>query len=925
MFNFFKNKNKKTQWQNIEYPISSQIISNKLINRMVDRFFKEHLSEVVLEKQFLVLMVRFRLNNTNEIRTFCKLQKLRISSKEYLKKFIEIKSLMLQDDYENQPVSGIIFSWGVRDFSKLRQEFTDSICEQMVGTNKKDIVRIIHNKISIPINTDLSKWGRIITDHPFFKNIDLTRGRTITVQIQERDGITYYKCQLFNHNIEKANWEDKIISFSEDKLIRSIGSTIIEYEQDNIKVKHTIIKTRKMAKIKPSKKIDNKIIAGDLETVLDPNNKMKPFLISFKSNSDIKHYFESTPITLFNKFFKKVLIRKYRSHHIYFHNLSGFDGQFLFSQLVNAGYEIDPMIHKGKLICIEVWDPNKPRNIWYFKDSNHLLLNSLDKLSKSFELTKNKGIFPYYLKDINYKGVFPSYDLFNQFKTSLERYKTEKDNWVACTMRNHNKIWEFRNESISYCLNDSILLFEILNKFNQFIFNKYKLNINNYPTLPSLAFAIFRKDYLKENEIPIITGKVKEEISKGYTGGSTDMFIPALENKKFWDDYGNLMEIEDKKIYAYDVNSLYPSVMKENDFPIGNPAQVEFNYFYLNDNEESNKLFGHFYCDITAPEDLKYPILQIHYKGENGIRTISPVGNFSGWFFSEELKNSLKFGYKIKILRGYQFSRGKIFNGWVEDQYKLRTSYPKSHPMNYIGKILLNSLYGRFGMTDQFLDFILLDNLEFKNFDFVNNQVEEVINFKDKFLVKYKNKVTLEEELKGSYNSGFINVSIPIASAVTAYARIHMSQFKDPKFMSLYDYNLYYSDTDSIYTDRPLPDKFISNSRLGALKLEGIYDKAIFLAPKVYALKNTKEEIIKIKGLSKESIWKHGLNIEILETLLKKDSILNLTQDKWFKSLSEGSIQILEQTYSLKVTANKRNLLYNSEQILVNTTPILLR
>ena len=289
------------------------------------------------------------------------------------------------------------------------------------------------------------------------------------------------------------------------------------------------------------------------------------------------------------------------------------------------------MIHKGKLISIEVWDPTKPRNIWYFKDSNHLLLNSLDNLSKSFELTNTKGIFPYYLKDINYKGDFPSYDFFNKFKTSLERYQTEKGNYIKT---NPNKPWVFKYESIKYCLNDSILLFEILNKFNQFIFNKYKLNINNYPPclrqgLPSLAFAIFRKDYLKENEIPIITGKVKEEISKGYTGGSTDMFIPALENKMIFDDYGNLMHIEDKKIYAYDVNSLYPFVMKDNDFPIGNPAQVEFNSFYLNEEELSNKLFGHFYCEINAPEDLKYPRslserLLIHYKGENGIRTVSP-------------------------------------------------------------------------------------------------------------------------------------------------------------------------------------------------------------------------------------------------------------------------------------------------------------
>jgi len=38
------------------------------------------------------------------------------------------------------------------------------------------------------------------------------------------------------------------------------------------------------------------------------------------------------------------------------------------------------------------------------------------------------------------------------------------------------------------------------------------------------------------------------------------------------------------------------------------------------------------------------------------------------------------------------------------------------------------------------------------------------------------------------------NISIPLSAAITAYARIHMSQFKDVNN----HYNLYYSDTDSI-------------------------------------------------------------------------------------------------------------------------------
>lgn len=49
------------------------------------------------------------------------------------------------------------------------------------------------------------------------------------------------------------------------------------------------------------------------------------------------------------------------------------------------------------------------------------------------------------------------------------------------------------------------------------------------------------------------------------------------------------------------------------------------------------------------------------------------------------------------------------------------------------------------------------------------------------------------------------------------------------------------------------------------MKLEGTYDKAVFLAPKVYGLKNDIEEIVKVKGL------KNPISFTQLETLLFKD------------------------------------------------------
>jgi hypothetical protein len=163
------------------------------------------------------------------------------------------------------------------------------------------------------------------------------------------------------------------------------------------------------------------------------------------------------------------------------------------------------------------------------------------------------------------------------------------------------------------------------------------------------------------------------------------------------------------------------------------------------------------------------------------------------------------------------------------------------------------------------------------------------------------------------------NINIAIASAVTAYARIHMSQFKNNPNLP----NIYYTDTDSAYFDGPIPDKFISNTKLGKLKLEGIYDKAIFLAPKVYALKNDSEEIIKIKGLSKKSIKENSINIDALTALLNKDYKMSINQSKWFRSVSEANIKILEQTYELKVTGNKRELIYE-DGVLVATKPLVI-
>jgi DNA polymerase elongation subunit (family B) len=205
--------------------------------------------------------------------------------------------------------------------------------------------------------------------------------------------------------------------------------------------------------------------------------------------------------------------------------------------------------------------------------------------------------------------------------------------------------------------------------------------------------------------------------------------------------------------------------------------------------------------------------------------------------------------------------------------------------------------------------------------------IKDIVDLGDNFLLQYNDT---KEEFNTLLDNGreTHNINIAIAAAVTAYARIYMSQFKNNNLLP----RLYYSDTDSLYFDGPLPDSFISQTDLGKLKLEGIYDSAVFLAPKVYALKNNQEEIIKIKGLSKESIINNNITLGYLEQLLIKDSpscgAIQISQNKWFRHLDQGTINILEQIYTLKATGNKRELVAcdneSERKRLIGTTPFFL-
>nr|YP_010561573.1 hypothetical protein OSR58_mgp17 [Ganoderma flexipes]UYX56944.1 hypothetical protein [Ganoderma flexipes] len=430
-------------------------------------------------------------------------------------------------------------------------------------------------------------------------------------------------------------------------------------------------------------------------------------------------------------FFNAILKRKYRGYTIYAHNLSKFDIIFVFNYLAKLSFtdrfKIKPIIKDGRIISIDI--RNEHGISLKFRDSYLMLTESLLKLSKTFKC--------------EIKMMEPV--LISCSDPNNQKYVQNNINHYTKEVLKIVDFLEWKKMIILYCENDSVILHQILLKFRELVFKNWGINIENYPTISSLAFAIFRKKYLKENMIPITSGKVFDFIKESFTGGATDVY-------KF---YG-------ENIKVYDANALYPTKMKSNKFPIGAINLFEGDITIL-DQENTYWIAD---SSVKTKNDLYYPYLQIHQKINGQKRTISPNGSWNMKIHCCEYHNSLEH-YDISIRNGYYFEKGDLFSEFVDDLYKLRLSYPKGDPMNLTCKLIMNSLFGRFAMkpiitTQSFMskkDFIkLTENTKYEIDDFLDLEANGLF-------VSYSDMLSKKDH----------KISIGIASAITAMGRVEMA------------------------------------------------------------------------------------------------------------------------------------------------------
>lgn len=482
---------------------------------------------------------------------------------------------------------------------------------------------------------------------------------------------------------------------------------------------------------------------------------------------------------------------KKENYQLYFHNLR-FDGEYIFNYLLNNGYEVIKdkkerrdktftclISDMGQFYSIEIYFhvTKKHTNKVTIFDSMKILNFSVDKIAKDFNLPIRK-------LELDYKE------------------KREKGH-------------ELTEHEIEYIRNDV----EIMARALEFMFNEKLLKM----TIGSDALTNYKQMNGNFNKyFPILDFTIDGDIRKSYKGGFT--FLNEIYKEK-----------EVGRGLVLDKNSMYPAKMKNEYLPFGDPLFFEGRY----EEDKLYKLYIQcFSCSFELKEG-KIPSLQIknnpsfvpneYVKSSEGDIVTLYLTNIDLDLFMEQYNVrdiTWHNGWKFKALKG-------LFTNYVDywTERKINAKKENNNVLYIISKLMLNSLYGKFGLNPRVRG----------KYPYLNEEG----------IVKYK---LGEEEIRDS-------IYVPIATFITSYARydiIKTSQAIKDYTINKYGIDYYiYSDTDSIHMldmDEKELSQFvdIDDFRLGAWKIESRFTRGKYIRQKCYIEEFEEKLNVTVAGLPKK-------------------------------------------------------------------------
>lgn len=465
-----------------------------------------------------------------------------------------------------------------------------------------------------------------------------------------------------------------------------------------------------------------------------------------------------------------------KNYTIFFHNLK-FDGSYILSYLLHNGFEYIKnksekhdnsfttlITDMGQFYAIEIYfhvhghHVNKVRIL----DSLKIFPNfSVDRVAKGFGLPIQK------LK-IDYKKTRP----------------------IG---------WQLTEEEIDYIRNDAEIMARALHIMFEQGLNKMTIAGDAFTSYKSFV-PNFRARF------PLLPKKVDNDIRLSYRGGFT--YVNPIYK-----------EVPVGKGICIDKNSMYPSKMVQQPLPFGKPEFFEGEY------QEDSSMPLFIQC-LTCKFDLKegkIPNIQLknnlsfipneYIESSNDELVTLSLCSPDYELFKENYNVSdivYHGGWKFKECKG-MFD--EYINYWMEQ--KIKAGKEGNQPMRQIAKLMLNSLYGRFGLSI--------------------TAAQKYPYLDENGVVKFG--MLPDEDREPIY--------IPVACFITSYGRvdtIRTSQKIREYSLEKYGYDAYcYSDTDSIHcllNDEDLnnlkDDIFIDDYALGAWAKESDFDRGLFIRQKCY-------------------------------------------------------------------------------------------
>lgn len=393
-------------------------------------------------------------------------------------------------------------------------------------------------------------------------------------------------------------------------------------------------------------------------------------------------------------------------------------------------------------------------------------------------------------------------DSYSILPFALKNYKKDEIDYSLLEPENRAKP-ENMKLIVEYLKSDVVYLHELVSDY----IARFGLKL----TLASTALSQWKK--IHKTPAPRTNAAYYNELKPFYCGGRVECFKKGIIEQDF---------------SIFDINSAYPYAMIH-EHPYGSEFMV--------DNELPENL-GQCFITLTAKSTGIFPFRDktgLSFPRDGAIR----IFHVSGWEYQAAVDMDLL--EVATILKVYHFFERVNFTKYVDHFFDLKSKSEQSgDKKGYMAsKLMLNSLYGKFGSNPQ----------NYKNYIF--DEIGQLDGWEQHAIINGK---MIHSKPLAETDQRFFNVAT--AASITGFVRAYLAR---AIFASK---NVLYCDTDSIVCEKS-PVK--TSALLGDWKLEGAGNYGGIAGKKLYAFKIVKA------GESRES-WK----IASKGAKLSKDQIMSI-------------------------------------------------